>query len=526
MAQAIGRSAPSIQPRLSASWLRRLPRVTLAHVWLAVPLFAAGLGTGLMPVESIDYWWTVKLGELIWQAGALPDGDQLVFTPIREPVIHAQWLAQLVFYAAHSLGGPALALALRTIVALVVALLLVRIATDAGAGPRGTALAVGAGMLIVLPGLALRPQMLAVIPFLLIARASCSPPRTLAGALVLAMTFAVWANVHGSFVLGYVLLSGGLAQAVWDRRQGRRDESIARLSRLAVICVVAPLVNPNGLALVTYVWDTVVFNGVGSTVGILGVEWGPPALRSTYGGAFFASLLVAIVLLGRGHRPRLGESLLLILFGLMATQAVRHVLWWGLIVTPYVARGLSAWASPPSRPARRDDEASEVARAPDDIPAGTPALNTACLVLFATLVLACLPWWRASTPLPSDRTAILDRETPIAVGEYLATHQPPGELFNFTDWGAYFAWRLGPSRRVFVDDRFELHPGDVWRDYSTVGRGHVSWEEVLERYGVTQLALDPKSQAGLVQAVERSPRWVLSYEDERALVYERTPRER
>ncbi len=117
----------------------------------------------------------------------------------------------------------------------------------------------------------------------------------------------------------------------------------------------------------------------------------------------------------------------------------------------------------------------------------------------------------------------VDAETPIAVAEYLAAHPTPGHLFNATNWGAYFGWRLGPERPVFIDNRFELHPTEVWKDYVTIVRGHVTWERLLDRYGVDQLALDVKGQAALVEAVAESPAWRETYRDGQAVVFERRP---
>ncbi len=485
---------------------------------MAVPLLVAGLGSGLMPLESIDYWWTVKLGELIWYTGGLPNGDQLVFTPIREQVIDGQWLAQLILYAVHRLGGVEAALALRMAVALAVAVLLLRSCVGRRAGIRAVAVSIASGLMLILPGLAVRPQMLAVVPFLIVARAATSPPSRPLPALGVAASVAFWANVHGSFILAYVLLGAALVEAGWRYLRGEDVDRLPRLASLAALCAVAPLANPFGAGLAAYVLDTVLFNAVGSTVGVLGVEWGAPALRSSYGGAFFASVLVVMALLGRGHRPRLGEALLMLVFGLLALQAVRNVLWWGLVVTPYIARALGTeeLISPLGR-----QRVTGPASSGGGVPLGQPAVNAACLALFALIVAACLPWWRPLSPFPASRTVLVDPSTPVLVAEYLAANPTHGELFNFTDWGAYLAWRLGPGQQVFIDDRFELHPAEVWRDYAAISRGHVSWEELLGQYGVTRLVLDPASQDGLVQAVRRSPDWRPAYEDQQALVFER-----
>ena len=75
---------------------------------------------------------------------------------------------------------------------------------------------------------------------------------------------------------------------------------------------------------------------------------------------------------------------------------------------------------------------------------------------------------------------------------------------------------------MFVDNRFELHPAEVWREYTAISTGHVSWERRLDAHGITRLALSRATQAGLIAAVRESPRWRLAYEDDQALVFVRT----
>jgi hypothetical protein len=276
--------------------------------------------------------------------------------------------------------------------------------------------------------------------------------------------------------------------------------------------------NPYGFGLASYVGDTILFNSGGAAVGVLGVEWGAPALRSAYGGLFYGSVLLTVLLLGAGVRPRLGEGLLLLGFGLLALSSIRHILWWSLIVTPFLALGLSEVGKLAAGPGRRGWPA--IPR-PGPLPAGSPVLNVICLALFGLLVTASLPWWRERLPLPPTRTVLLNPATPIQVAEYLAAHPQDGRLFNDTDWSAYFSWRLAPATRVFVDNRFELHPPEVWEAYAAISRGHVSWERRLDEHGITRLALNPETQRGLLSAVRESPNWTLTYQDAQAQVYVR-----
>src|SRR5580765_6295985 len=109
----------------SAVSIRVIWRPGLLHVWALLPVIAAALGSALQPLEPIDYWWGVRLGDLIRATGTIPAGDTLIYTPLRGPVVDGQWLAKVLLSYAHQVGGVEVALALRSLVAITIALLLV-----------------------------------------------------------------------------------------------------------------------------------------------------------------------------------------------------------------------------------------------------------------------------------------------------------------------------------------------------------------------------------------------------------------
>jgi hypothetical protein len=223
--------------------------------------------------------------------------------------------------------------------------------------------------------------------------------------------------------------------------------------------------------------------------------------------------VLIVGLIAAGCRPRLSEGMLLLGFGLLAVSSVRHIVWWALIVTPFVARSLAEIAARPGP--------GWLPR-PGPLPAGSGILNMICLALFGVMLVVSLPWYRERLPLPPTRTTLLDVDTPVAVAEYLAANPLTGQLFNDTNWSAYLTWRLAPDTRVFIDNRFEAHPPEVWDEYSAISRGHVSWQRRLDAHGITRLALNPVTQAGLVSAVRESSDWQPVYEDHQALVFVRT----
>src|SRR5881398_1117848 len=95
--------------------VRVIRRPSLLHVWAMLPVLAAALGSALQPLEPIDYWWGVRLGDLIRATHAIPTGDPLIYTPLRGQIVDGQWLAKVLLSLMHQVGGVELSLALRSI---------------------------------------------------------------------------------------------------------------------------------------------------------------------------------------------------------------------------------------------------------------------------------------------------------------------------------------------------------------------------------------------------------------------------
>jgi hypothetical protein len=160
----------------------------LEQVWLGLAVLAAALACALQPMEPIDYWWSVRLGSIIRELGTIPTGDVLTYTPVRGPIVDGQWLARVLLSVLHDLGGVQLSLAVRSVVAIAAAVLLAHICKAAGAGSRVAAVVAGLSVVLFVPGLAIRPQVLAVIPFVVVWQAAVHPPRSVVGIVATALT--------------------------------------------------------------------------------------------------------------------------------------------------------------------------------------------------------------------------------------------------------------------------------------------------------------------------------------------------
>jgi hypothetical protein len=480
-------------------------RPTIRQVWIGLTVMGAFIGPASTPIGLPDIYWTLLAGSWMANHGALLETDPFTAAPhVAGTLLNVQWLADLIFHAFDVSGGlPMVITGTAVVVSSAYALVLAAAVTASG-HLRLSCVSVWLAYAIGASNLSPRPQTLAYPLFALfllaVMRAEWRKDTRLLWLLPPAT--ALWANLHGSFFTGFVLL--GCAAAA--RIISTRSLDAARSYAVTLIgCLAASLVNPYGFGSLVYVAT------IGSNPIIRDVvtEWAPTTLGWREGIIFFAALAA---LGGLVYRSRLRltvlEALLILAFGYLAWSSVRGVVWFGLVIAPIVARHLGGAVERRVAPSR-----------------DLPWANAFILGLVALLAVISLPWFKSSISiLPADKRGIFSPDTPLAVGDYLRTHQPPntGLMLNNQAWGGYLEWADFPLHRVLVDGRIELHPPQVWFDYLDIVFPSARWRSLIDQYGIGYAVLSRTEQADLVADLRTEPGWRLDYEDDLAVVFSRT----
>ena len=73
--------------------------------WLL--LFALTAALVLQRIQSVDYWWLLRTGQLIAETGSVPRVDDYTFTVTGERWVDIHWLFQLGLWGLFRLGGHA-----------------------------------------------------------------------------------------------------------------------------------------------------------------------------------------------------------------------------------------------------------------------------------------------------------------------------------------------------------------------------------------------------------------------------------
>lgn len=488
-------------PPSTSGLARWLP---LRRLWVLLVLAGAFIGPASNPIGLADIWWTLQSGAWMVAHGTLLVSDPFTTAPPASgPVYNLQWLAQLVYFGLFHLGGLELVIT-GTAAAIALTYALVLAASVISSGRlRLACLSVALAYVLAFSNLSPRPQTLAYPIFgvflLAVMRAEWRrDPRLLWSLPFLTI---VWANLHGSFFAGWLLLGcAATGRALADRSLRSALPYLASL----LACCLASLVTPFGAGSIVYLASM----NSNPIVRDLVTEWAPTSVSFREGCLFFASVAAMLVLALKARvRLTLTEMLLLAVFGWLAISSVRAIVWWGLVAAPIAARLLGSFA----------DRATTR-------PAEKAALNVLILVAILGILVASLPWLKSDMPiLPEDKRSLVSTaETPVGAAEYLRTNPPPpGRVFTHLAWGGYFDWAVWPSMQPFLDGRIEIHPPRVWVDYLTITFPGAEWRSLLDQYEISTLVLDRNAEANLVTVVAADRGWRQSYEDDLAVVFVR-----
>ena len=422
-----------------------------------------------------DSWLALVAGREIVTEG-LPRTDRLTIWTRGTEWVDQQWLAHVAVYGVVVAGGLKLALLAHVAVLAASFAGALAVARTRGASARSVGAVAVACFLATVSNSALRAQTLAYPLFvgllaLLVSDARRRSPRV----FLFVPLLVLWANVHGSVVLGAILVVlAGVAHAVFDVRSGKRAIPTGMRSGALVLapplCVLA---SPYGMSLVDY-YRRVLAN---STLADAVAEWRPTSFPADW--PFFVLALGGGWLLARHGRRLTGFERLAfaatLVFGLLA---VRNVVWFALVSAVVLPLAVEELA-PASRTAARRVWANLLL-------AGAAA---SCVVAVAAVTFSHRDAWFASRypgGAANAVSAVADRD---ASAKILA-HE------RFADWLLWSDPRL--AGRVAYDARFELLPDrrvtEILEFFNQVG---ADWSRPADPYRV--LVLDSAVDGGLAQ---------------------------
>jgi hypothetical protein len=441
-----------------------------------------------------DLGWHLAAGDLIRERGDIPFQDPWSFTAGGKQWFNLSWLwdviASILFQYANFSG---LLLFVVTCGAIIVGYL-ASVCLSSGA----TAIAVCISVLcacLLYPAYASYPDIyLAASPnistmlFSVLFYGECLK-RTRCRFFLPAI-MVLWANLHGGFLLGIVIVGVFGVVALL-----RRDWVNFKIYGFVGIgCVVATFINPLG-------WH--IYEGLGTVLGHFSQgyisEWWPyfrnVTLPGSIPGILYILIFVTLEIRYRGPCPVEARLLswLLLFLGL---YQFRYMAFFFLFSTVPLALHLSRLLS---------KQANDFEIQRSLLGAGIAATCALPLIYMQMYPALGLP------EMLSEGDVL-----------YLSTHFPHARLLNHWNYGGILIFRNRGAIPVFVDGRAATaYPDALLRDYFKVGQfdiDEIAWDTVLEKYQIDTV-LWVKAHEGLRRFLVGKRGWKEAYAGSYASIY-------
>jgi hypothetical protein len=361
----------------------------------------------------------------------------------------------------------------------------------------------------------------------------------------------LWANMHGSFLLGPgILFIYALARAAsetilatgvspWDRSamrvESRRDDTtqeacavptgldsqpnqihgltpVARIvsplrgfAGASLLCLLATFINPYGWHLhehiFTYLQNDYLMDHIS--------EFRSFSFHSD--GALYVEIFLVVAILGiiaMFRQRAFGPALLGIGLLHISLFSARHLPMAAVLVLPVAVAALTREAQRSARLQPLLDYAERL-RSID-----RRVIGIVPLVLFIIATVTAV-----SGLAQTGGVGFNPQVFPIRAADYLERNHLTARIFSKDQWGGYLIYRFGGRTKVFIDGRSDFYGQQLLETYAQVVDLKPSWRLVLKQHDVGLVLIPPDHALAAILKV--SPDWKAIYTDSVAAIFQR-----
>lgn len=469
---------PSLPPVLEPRAV--MPFLAALALYL-VFLFTPGV------LADADTYWHLAAGDWILAHRYVPHVDVFSYTKAGAPWQAHEWLSEVLMSLAFKAAGWRGVVLLYAAAAAAAAGLMAATVCRWSGGVTMAALVIFGlasteHSLLTRPHILMLPLLVLWLRRMLIAReADRAPP------LWLAVVMMVWANLHGSYVFGFMLAGFFGLEALWEAKDWpARLKVVREWAVFGVLCLLAAMITPHGpkgLTFPFYLMTMKTLNGI--------VEWLPLSFAKP--SLFLAGLMLLLfVAFTRPVKIRPIRALLLLTLFYMALQHTRHLLVLAVSAPMILAEPLAAAMSQKGlRPVSRKVQT----------------------LTFIALAVA----------LAGVRLAIpLERTDGATTPKAALAHVPPAmraqPVVNDYDFGGFLIFN---KVKVFIDGRADMY-GDAFAGayFNMARRGdRDALMKMIKDNKATWTIFKPRER--MVAILDREPGWKRFYADPFAVIHVR-----
>jgi hypothetical protein len=340
----------------------------------------------------------------------------------------------------------------------------------------------------------------------------------------------LWVNVHGGFLLGFVLLGIYWLSAVWEYfrlREHRFEDALQKiraakrggqLALVGILSALATFANPYGWRLHVHIYRYLSNRFLMDHID----EFQSPNFHGIAQKCFAALLMLTLVALAAKKRDTPGirpSEALVLLFaiysGLFASRNIPvSSLLLILVIGPRLSatlQTLTAKLHTASQPAT----SSDFFRRMQNVEAGLHGHIWPITAILLTFWITIHAGKLGTKPLINAH--FNPKRFPVGAVNYLASRESQGSVFVPDSWGGYLIYRLYPQMKVAVDDRHDFYGEQFLKSYLKTMHVEPGWKDFLDQHSV-QYVIIPKDSA-LANILAETPCWQPIYNDDVAAIF-------
>jgi hypothetical protein len=529
---------------------------------LLVFVFIYVFGRFSVKVWDPDFWWHLKTGEYIYQTGALPQTDPFSFTSLEKNplnpeskrikfVLKQYWLAQLIFYVVYQSFLFQGIIFLRAGLLTLLVFLLFKAMRREGTEFFSSIFLIAPVSLFILPEFTgERPQLFSFLFFflllylldgfrkasLLIAANSTDQntmPRSLFSTPALRLLpvpfiMLIWANLHGGFIVGILILMGYIGSETvkyFSKRFGPAldSKSLKLLLTICLLSILASFINPNGYN----IFPALLEFGESKYSKIIAESKSPFDFmsRGYYNPEIITYLTISalglLLLLLNISKADLTDAVICAGLLLMSARASRAIPFSTVYSTFIIAKyGLTTYNFlMPIKKWRL-----KFAQSAHSTKVSFIAQVAASLIIIS--LISFLYWTAKSNYFQKGLS--LDRY-PVGAARFLKANKIPGNMYNPYTWGGFLIWTLYPDYKVFIDGRGLIEEvfyqeGKIRGAHQKQLFGQPEWKAYLYAYDINFIITDSITHfygqlVRLIPELIKDPEWHLIYIDNNSLIF-------
>lgn len=328
----------------------------------------------------------------------------------------------------------------------------------------------------------------------------------------LPISMLVWVNVHGGFLLGFVLLGIFWLAALWtwwNTKPDRIEESFQKIASghrlrtltwIGVLSVLASFVNPYGWKLHEHIYSYLSNRSLMDHI----EEFQSPNFHGIAQKCFLVLLLISIATLAARRRSVRVSHILVVLFAVYAgLYAARNIPVSAILLAVIIGPLLPAIG------------VSGFARRMTEVDSGLRGHLWPVVLTVLTLGIA-LNAGRVGSSQWMDAHFAPTR-MPVAAVNFLREEGVKGPVLSPDYWGGYLIYRLYPETSVVVDDRHDFYGEDFLQLYLKMLHVEPGWRDFLNLHVVATAVLPTKSPLAVI--LSQTQDWNTVYKDDVATVF-------